>query len=417
MSAAPLSPLELSALFLALVCGAGLINRRFLGLPPGAAMLVTGLIAALGARAVFAVRPDLFAFTALLDGLDFKGALLGYMLAFLLFAGAFSVDFRVLRKMGLEVIGLSTLGVAASTLLVGFGLQAASNLIGQPIGSGPAFVFAALISPTDPVAVLATVRGGVLSPRLKALLQGEALFNDGVGIVAFRTAFALVFTHTLAPSFPAAAGLFLLSGLGGLAVGVACGLVTSRLLRLLDDAPLAMAATLACAGSSYALAERCGVSGALAAAAAGLVVGAAGVRSADRGAAQALSAFWTLTDELLNALLFLMLGLEALRIPFDAAIAALSAIAFALTLAARLITVGPLGLRFVRGGERGALTLLTLGGLRGGLSLALALSLPLTREGGRLISLTYGVVALSVLVQGLAFSPLSRLFASSTKKD
>ena len=112
-----------------------------------------------------------------------------------------------------------------------------------------------------------------------------------------------------------------------------------------------------------------------------------------------------------------MLGLEALRIPFDAAIAALSAIAFALTLAARLITVGPLGLRFVRGGERGALTLLTLGGLRGGLSLALALSLPLTREGGRLISLTYGVVALSVLVQGLAFSPLSRLFASSTKKD
>jgi CPA1 family monovalent cation:H+ antiporter len=401
-----LTPFELAALFLGLISAVGLFNRRFVRAPSGAAMLLAGLGAGLLVRMVGAALPGAPDLGALFAKLDFRDALLGHMLAFLLFAGAMSVDFRVLRRNGLIVALLATLGVGASILLVGGGLYVVSALIGQPLGAGPAFVFAALISPTDPVAVLATVKGGALSPRLKAVLQGEALFNDGVGIVAFRAALALVFSHA-APTAASAAGAVLYQSLVGLLLGGAMGLGLSRLLRRVDDAPLAMAAGLACAGASYALAERLGVSGALSAAAAGLMAGAFGSGGAGRHGAEALGAFWTLIDEILNALLFFMVGLVALFAPFDFGAVVLSVLAFILTLAARFLTVAPLGVRLLKRGERGALVLLTLGGLRGGLSLALALSLGAAPGGGRLIAIAYGVVALSVVVQGLAFNPVA----------
>jgi CPA1 family monovalent cation:H+ antiporter len=399
-----LSAFQIMAVLIALVAAVGTLNARTLKLPQGVAMVLAGLIGALIVRALGqGAAPPLASATQMIGQVDFQQAVLGYLLAFLLFAGAMQVDFAELRRRRLAVLGLATAGVLVSTVIVGFGLYALAVMLGLSLSLPYAFVFATLISATDPVAVLAMVKHGSLSPRLTAVLQGEALFNDGVAIVAF-SAMLSVATGLGAPHLDQSLLRVLVQAGGGLALGAAAGWVSVKSLKAVDDYPLEAAITLACAMGAYSLAEHFHLSGAIAAVAAGLVVGDQEPTEARRD----LRAFWLLVDELLNALLFLLLGLQVLVLPFDLRQVWLWAAALPLVLLARLAAVAPWGAWFhLKEDERGASKILTWGGLRGALSLALALQMPEGPARDSVLGLTYAVVIFSVVVQGLSFAPLA----------
>ena len=400
---------QLSALFLTLVGAVGWVNSRLLRLPPGVAMLAAGLIGAGGLYLLRLLAPgsdEIAAATRAIARIDFAQTVVGYMLAFLLFAGAMQVDLHELRRRRLAVWTLATLGVLASTALVGGGLWLAARGLGLDLPLAWALVFGALISPTDPVAVLSTVRHDGLPKSLKAILQGEALFNDGVGIVVFLALLALA---TRGAAAPAAAALeVLVKAGGGLVFGLACGFVVTRAMRSIDDDAVEAALSLALAVGVYAAADALRLSGPIAVVAAGLLLGdLGGAAAAGETSRRYLRVFWTLVDGVLNALLFLLLGLELLVVPLDLRSAGLWLIAIPLVLLARLATVIPWGAYFhLRHAERGPTLILAWGGLHGALSLALALGIPQVPQRPLILTLTYAVVVFSVAVQGLTFGPL-----------
>jgi CPA1 family monovalent cation:H+ antiporter len=404
-----MSLFQLSALFLTLVAAVGWVNSRWLGLPRGVAMLAAGLIGAVSLYGLERLVPQWDALAnavAAISKIDFAQTVVGYMLGFLLFAGAMQVDLHELRRRKLAVWTLATLGVFASTALVGGGVWLGALALRLDLPLSWALVFGALISPTDPVAVLATVRHGGLSKGLKAILQGEALFNDGVGIVVFLALLALAANGSAAPA-QAALQVVVKAG-GGLLFGLACGFVVLRAMRMVDDYAVEVALSLALAVGVYAAADALRLSGPIAVVAAGLMIGDLKVNAAASETSQRyLRAFWTLVDEILNALLFLLLGLELLVVPLDLRSAGLWLVAIPLVLLARLATVFPWGTYFhLRQAERGPSLILAWGGLHGALSLALALSIPQGPHRPLILSLTYAVVVFSVAVQGLTFGPL-----------
>ena len=405
---------QLAAVFLALVGVIGWLNARWLKLPGGVAMLLVGLagagvLVALRRAAPGAVGP----LVANLGAIDFPKAVLEYMLAFLLFAGAMQVDLSELRRQQAQVWTLATVGVLASTAIVGLGLWGVARLLNLPLSLPWAMVFGALISPTDPIAVLATVRGGFLSKSLTAVLQGEALFNDGVGIVVFTAAAALAASGAhLDPLHTA--GQVLIEALGGLALGLAAGWVVIRAMRMIDDYAVEVAMSVALAMGVYAGGQALHLSGAIAVVAAGLLTGSHGAGAAMSETTQRyLHGFWTLVDEILNALLFLLLGLQLLSVPMELRWIGFWVAAVPLVLVARLATVAPWGAYFhLRWEERRPSLVLTWGGLHGALSLALALSLPPSPARGLILSATYAVVVFSVVAQGLTFETLVRRLGS-----
>lgn len=407
-----MSLFDIAAAFLCLVAAVGWLNSRFLRLPSGVAMVLAG---ACGAAVLLALQGlgDLsqtagVALTTL-RRLDFPKAVLGYLLAFLLFAGAMQVDLGELRRRRLSVWSLATLGVLASTFMVGGGLWLAARGLGLELPLAWAFVFGALISPTDPIAVLAVVRQGRLSKLLQSVLQGEALFNDGVGIVVFFAAVAVASGGKDVQPVQAVVRVFVEAG-GGLALGLVSGIVAVRAMRAIDDYAVEASITLGLAMGAYAAAQALHISGPIAAVAAGLIVGDGGVASAmSETTRRYLQGFWTLIDEILNALLFLMLGLELVVVGFNPRDAGFWLAAIGLVLAARLVVVLPWGAFFRRRhDERGAVAILAWGGLHGALSLALALSLPVTGSRDLILSTTYVVVLFSVAAQGLTFPWLAR---------
>ncbi|HEV2363946.1 MAG TPA: sodium:proton antiporter [Caulobacteraceae bacterium] len=403
-----MSPFDLAALFLAFVGLGGWLNARTLRLPHGVAMLFVGMAAALallGVRAFWpgaADRP-----IQAITHLNFAHAVLGYMLAFLLFAGAMQVDLAELRRRRMSVWTLATVGVVASTAIVGAGLYFAARALGVALPLPWALVFGALISPTDPVAVLATVRQGRLSSGLRAILQGEALFNDGVGIVVFTA--LLAFATGAAPSPSRALLDVFVQAAGGLALGALAGRLVHAAMRAVDDFVVEVSLSLALAMGVYGLAQALHLSGPIAVVGAGLVLGEsdAGVRSATTEAY--LRNFWTLVDEILNALLFFLLGLQLFAVRMELRDAGLAVAAILLVLAARFAVVLPWGSYLhLRREERGASVVLAWGGLHGALSLALALSIPAAAQRPLILALTYVVAVFSVAVQGLTFGPLTR---------
>lgn len=409
---------QIAALFLALIGAAGWINARYLRLPSATVMVLAGglnaglllllnhLFPAGGAgRVIDAVV-----------GVDFPKAVLGYMLGFLLFAGAMQVDLSELRRHRLAVWTLATFGVLASTVIVGGGLWFAAHLLGLQLSLPWACVFGALISPTDPIAVLAAVRQGKLSKALEVVLQGEALFNDGVGIVIFTAALAIAGSgadlHPLA-----AVGQVALQAVGGLVFGLVAGWLVIRVIGMVDDYAVEVTLSLALAAGVYALAQAMGLSGPIAVVAAGLLMGDAGLKTAMSDTTQRhVREFWTLIDEILNALLFLLLGLEVLVIPFDLRLMGLWAVGIVLVLATRFAVVMPWGTYFqFREGQRHAGLILGWGGLHGALSLAMALSIPHGPSQVLILSTTFAVVIFSVVVQGLTFGPVANWHASEAK--
>ncbi len=403
---------QIAALFLGLMALVGWANARTLKLPTSAAMLSVGVAAAAVLLVAQTAIGSFWGFNSVrteISRLNFPETVMGYMLAFLLFAGGMQVDLGEFRRRRLAIWSLATLGVLVSTVLVGLGVWAAARGLGVALPLSWALVFGALISPTDPVAVMAQVRAGGLSKRLGAVLQGEALFNDGVGLVVFSAALAFA-AHGRAPDPVREVGVLVLEAGGGLVLGVAAGRLVVWALRPIDDYVVELTASLALAAGTYAVGQALHLSGPIAAAAAGLVIGSYGVDTAMSDETRRyVKGFWHVVDELLNGLLFLLMGLQVFVVPFDLREIGLWVAAVALTSAARLAVVLPWGVYFhFRHEERGPSLVLAWGGLRGAISLALALSLPRGQPRDVVLSMAFAVVAFSVLVQGLTFGPLAR---------
>ncbi len=399
-----MTPFELIAALTTATAIFAYVNFRWLRLPTTIGLMAIALVGSLVLLGMGrAGWVDLAPLTAFVNAVDFDATLLNGMLGALLFAGALHVDISQLRAEKLIIGVLSTVGVMTSTVLVGLGALAITTLVGTPVPFIWCLVFGALISPTDPIAVGAILKKAGVPKRLEITITGESLFNDGVGVVVF-----LVLLGIASGGGTVSAGhiaeLFAVEVFGGCLFGAALGWGTNRLLSRVDDYQVEILLTLAVTTGGYVLANRLHLSGALAMVVAGLLVGG-------RGRAFAMSArteerlddFWELVDEFLNAMLFVLMGIEVVIVEFTGSSGIAGLLAIPLVLLARLISVGAplLSLQRVRPALHGTLPILTWSGLRGGISVALALSLPFSPYRSTLVTMTYVVVCFSILVQGL----------------
>ncbi|CAM3283041.1 Sodium:proton antiporter [Sphingomonas antarctica] len=400
-----LTPFDASAILIVLAAMLGYFNYRFLKLPSSIGLTVMGAVASLLVVAIDRVVPgadfssDIVRFIA---GIDFHTTLMDGMLSFLLFAGALHVDWHELQRGRWPIIVLSTVGVALSTALVGGGFLLLSRLIGFDVSPIWCFVFGALISPTDPVSVMGVLKRANVSPGLEATVAGESLFNDGVGVVIFAILLASALSGE-AFSITGAARLFAVEAGGGILLGLVIGWIAFRMMRSIDDYQVEVLISLAVVMGGYAIARPLHVSGPVAMAVAGLIIGNAGVAHAmSETTRDYLHKFWDLIDSILNTVLFLLIGLEVVTISSDARLLMLGLAAIPLALAARTVSVllPLLIVPRVPGHRPIARITLIWGGLRGGISIALALGLPEGPARSLILAVTYIVVLFSVIVQG-----------------
>ncbi len=406
------------ALALLLVAAAAFayLNYRFLKMPMAIGLMVLAMLSSLvllelgktGFKPVIGIA-------RLVDGLDFSALLMQVMLGFLLFAGAINVDARRLGELRWPVGLLATLGTALSTVLVAGGLYwLLPRLLGLPVGLLPCLLFGALISPTDPVAVLSILTKAKVPASLELKIVGESLFNDGVGVVIFITLLRVAEMGTASTSATHTLLVFAQEAGGGILLGTALGLGTAWLLRTVDNYQVEVLLTLALVTGGTALAARLHTSGPLAMVMAGLLVGyfsrKGGIMS--HQSQDYVDKFWELIDEILNAMLFVLMGLEMLILPLHLSTILAGLVAIVVVLAVRVVAVA-LPLKLLQVGKRyrsgrHTVKMLTWGGLRGGLAVALALSLPDTMNRELLVGMTYVVVVFSIVGQGLTIGPLVR---------
>jgi len=408
-----LTPFDAAAILIVLAAALAYLNHRFIRLPPAIGLTVMGALASLIVVGIDRLLPgsELGERTvAFLAGIDFHTTLMDGMLSFLLFAGALHVDWTEMHRGRLPILVLSTIGVLLSTALVGGGFYLLSAAVGFDLPLLWCMVFGALISPTDPVAVMSVLGRVAVSPTLKATVAGESLFNDGVGVVVF----AILLAAALGAepfSVGHAASLFLIEAGGGLLLGLLIGWIAYRAMRSIDEYKTEVLISIAVVMGGYALARWLHVSGPVAMAVAGLLIGNHGVAYAMSDVTRDyLIKFWALIDEILNAILFLLIGLEVVLIPADPFLALLGVAAIPFVIVVRAVSVlAPL--RAMRPWlDLGPLAPATLiwGGLRGGISIALALSLPEGPARSVVLGVTYAIVLFSVIVQGGTIERLLR---------
>ena len=403
--------LQIAALLIVLAGAFGSINYLFLKLPSSIGILVVALAASLTVMGLDALIPVLDVTTAIRSqvvGFEFSDALLEGMLGLLLFAGALHVKLGDLRDEWPPVFLMATLGVALSTVIFGTGF---SWITGMPLLV--ALTFGALISPTDPVAVLGVLKQANLRKSLETQIAGESLFNDGVGYVVFLVLVGLAFPQGDAhgSGLAGAAKLFFQEVVGGALLGGVLGWLTFRVMRRIDDYSLEVLLTLGLAFGGYELAVYLHVSAPIMAVVAGLLIGGVGAKyGMSEETRNYVDSFWELIDEVLNAVLFLMIGVEVFAIAFSTDIFIAGTLSIGLALIARLaaVMIPVLMLRPFRNFAPGVVPIMTWGGLKGGISVALALSLPEGEWKPLIMSCTYMVVIFSIIVQGLTVAPLAK---------
>jgi CPA1 family monovalent cation:H+ antiporter len=404
---------QTSALLLTLAALAAFINVRWVKLPQTIGLMAIAMVGSLtllllGELGLVPLRT----FAAFVSGIDFGDVLLHGMLSFLLFAGALHVDFGDLRRERFPVAILSTLGVVIATFVTGVLFWYGMALIGLHVSFLTALLFGALISPTDPIAVLGIIKKVGAPKRIETKIAGESLFNDGIGVVVFLTILGIATGQS--ETSPSGVGLLLLKeAAGGALAGLVLGWIVYLMLKAVDAYQVEVLLTLALVTGGYALAEALHVSAPIAMVVSGLFIGNRGrVFAMSDQTRERLDSFWELIDEILNAVLFMLIGLELIVIALHPSYLAAGLIAILVSLFGRVVSVGlPIGaMRFRQKFMRGTVRILTWGGLRGGISIALALSLPPSPERDIIIAATYMVVVFSVLVQGLTFGKVMKRF-------
>jgi CPA1 family monovalent cation:H+ antiporter len=392
-----------------LICLAALfsyVNHRLLKLPITIGLMAVALAFSLVLLALgklgFGVEVEAQRF---IGAIDFNEALMHGMLGFLLFAGALHVKLDELLDLKWVIGTLAVVGTILSSLITGLLGYWLFDLVGLPLPFLYCLLFGALISPTDPIAVMGVLRQARLPKALEMKIVGESLFNDGVGVVIFLVVLNLLPKASV--SVTDILALFAEEALGGAALGLALGYVAYRMLRSVDNYQVEILITLALVMGSFALADLLHTSGPIAVVVAGLLIGNQGRQWAmSEKTREHLDNFWELLDELLNAVLFVLIGLEVLVLSFQRSYLLAALAAIPLVLAARWVSVfvQVKAFSFAREFSDRTIAILTWGGLRGGISVALALSLPVGPERDALVTITYAVVIFSILVQGLTIN-------------
>jgi len=405
--------LDIAAICLVITALLAYLNHRFVGLPTAIGVMTAALVLSLSLVVLNALglAGQLLQYErSLLNSIDFSDVLMQGMLSLLLFAGALHVDVSELHSFRWPVVALAVLGTLLSTAVVGYGLWFTLPLVGLHLPLLYCLLFGALISPTDPIAVMGILKSAGAPREPELVLAGESLFNDGVGVVTFALLLAML-TSGVTPTLGQGLGLLLHEAGGGLLFGFVLGYVTFLLLKSVDNYQIEVLLTLAAVMGGYALASKLHVSGPLAMVVAGLIIGNHGRELAMSDTTRRyLDMFWELIDAILNAVLFVLIGMEVLLVVFSVSELAAASVAIMVTLLARLLTVG-LPVRVLRTAfnlPRGSWKVLTWGGLRGGISVALALSLPFGPKRDTVVALTYCVVVFSILVQGLSIGYVAR---------
>ncbi len=404
---------DITALLITLTAIFSYINYRTLKLPMTIGVMLIGLLMSLSLLLLKPLGIDLtIQANAILKSIDFNQTLMHGMLSFLLFAGALHVNLSDLAEQKWLIAILATLGVIASTAIVGVLLWFFLLFIGINLPFLYCLVFGSLISPTDPIAVLAILRSAHAPKALKTQITGESLFNDGVGVVIFLLISGFAFGG-LEITAGSVIIFFLQEALGGAVFGFVAGGITFAMLRRVDNYQVEILLTLALVTGGYSLAEALHVSAPIAVVVAGLMIGNHGRSLAmSEITREHLDTFWELIDEILNAVLFVLIGLEILLITYDIQLLVAGGFSIVIVLMARLVSVS-VPVFFItkfRELSPGVTRILTWGGLRGGISVALALSLPASPEREIILAITYCVVVFSILVQGLTIGKLIKKY-------
>jgi CPA1 family monovalent cation:H+ antiporter len=401
---------------IAVVALCGYANAKFIRLPDSIGITIVALFISLLTIAVGAVDPALVAWGQEVVGrIDFSALVFHGLLGLLLFAGSLHVNISALRQSRTTIIALATVGVTISTVICGYAFYYGSRLLGTPLRLVDCLVFGALISPTDPIAALGLLRRARVSASLLTTIAGEALFNDGTGIVIFSVLLAIA-TGTQSPAPAEIAKLLAKEVFGGLAFGLAFGYSGLLLLRSIDSYAVEILITIAMATAGYALADGLGVSAPIATVVMGLTIGNRGREFAMSDLTrERLFTFWDLTDNLLNLLLFGLIGFELTAFAASSLqYAWLAALSIPIALAARFVSVA-ISIGCLSAFERfepGCVRLLTWAGLRGALAIALALALPADSSArAPIVTATYVIALFSTLVQAMTVEPLARRWA------
>ncbi len=409
-----MSTFDLVAILTTLAAVLGWVNHRFLRLPTTIGLMVLSMVFSLALVALGKTGiADTRVLIEVLEGVDFGTTLLNGMLGALLFAGALHININDLRNNKWVILLLATAGVLTSTVLVGTGAWYLFRAVGLDVPYEYSLLFGALISPTDPIAVGAILGKAGVPKSLLMKITGESLFNDGVGVVVFLVILELVGGgHGRGGvGVPEVLNLLGVEVLGGVAFGSLLGWLVYRMLKAVDAYQVEILLTLAVVTGGYSLAQALHVSGPLAMVVAGLFIGNHGRAFAmSEKTVDSLDSFWELCDEFLNSVLFVMIGIEVLILEFEAGYLAAGLLAIPLVLLARFISVSlPVQfLRKIRTFSPHAIKILTWSGLRGGISVALALSLPHGEMRNLLVAVTYVVVTFSIVGQGLTVGTVAR---------
>ena len=413
-----MSIFSISAILVGLSAFFGYINYRYLHLPHTIGLVVIALAASLSIIGFDLIEPSVQIgqrITDILRQIDFNKTLMHGMLSFMLFAGALHADFSALKTHRLTIGVMASLGTLISTFVVGVVMWFLFGLFELEVPFIWALVLGALISPTDPVAVLSLFKTVEVPDTLQAKMVGESLFNDGVGVVVFTVVVAIALAGGEDGSAMGAAEiieLFFTEAVGGAVLGLVAGYIGYRSMFGIDEPSLEVLITLALVMVTYSLALSLHMSGPIAVVVAGLFIGNRGVKYAmSEQTRDYVLTFWTLIDEILNSVLFLLIGLEVLVVAESIGHLGVALLAIPVTLVARALSVTiPIAiLSHWQTFTKGAVPVLIWGGLRGGIAVALALSLPDIKYKAAILSITYGVVLFSIIVQGLTVKPLVKL--------